>query len=77
MSKTLKSLAFSLPVLSFALATSLSATPKKEAYQCVDASGKEVVGTKTKKDCAAPNKWTKASDKSSAMKAGQEAPKSN
>lgn len=54
----MKAAALVLPLF----ATSLYAAPKKEAFHCVDASGKEVAGIKGKHECKAPNKWAKAED---------------
>ena len=66
-------------VLAVSLMSSASvfASSKKDNWQCQDATGKEVVGVKAKKDCASPNKWTKLTDKTSASKTPAGAPKQN
>ena len=62
-----KVLGSSLMALAFLSSTygMASTVAKKEAFHCADAQGKEVEKVKDKKDCLAPNKWTKASEISS------------
>ena len=71
---TLTSMVLAVSLLSSAAAFSAS---KKDNFQCVDSTGKEVMGVKGKKDCASPNKWTKQTDKTSASKSPAGAPKQN